>query len=417
MKYFLLILMMFFVHTSSIAAMSHGKHKTSRASLLPECQESGALPSPHCGVVPTAVFGKDNNDNNDVLYVVFSQNGHIYLSTSIDKGQTFAPPTAVNRTPEAIYDDGENRPKIIVNEKNEIFVSWTHKTPGRYSGDVRFARSLDGGQNFDKPVTVTSDRNLISHRFDSLSIDNQGRLYLIWIDKRDQEKAKKQSQDYRGAALYYVVSEDSGASFSPNRKLVDNSCECCRIAVDQDHQGKVVALWRHVFPGNIRDHAISYISPDEKPANNQILKATNDDWMIEGCPHHGPDLSIDSQNTAHMAWFTQGEKHKGLRYGQYDFKTQSTRFETAIDDSAGASRPQVQVMGNVAYLMWKQFDGKEMILKVRRSQDGGKTWKDSESIASTLNGSDHPDWITSQSKLYATWHTQSEGLRLFEIAQ
>jgi len=416
MKYFLLALMMFFAQWS-MAAMTHGKHGASRASLLPSCQESNSLPSPHCGLVPTTVLGKGANEDVDVLYTVFSQNGHIYFTTSVDKGLTFEPPTAVNRIPEAIYDDGENRPKIIVGEKGKVFVSWTHKTAGRYSGDVRFARSLDGGKNFDTPITVNSDRALISHRFDSMSIDSEGRLYLIWIDKRDLIEAKKQKQDYRGAALYYAVSDDSGASFSANRKLVDNSCECCRIAVDQDYQGNIVALWRHVFPGNIRDHAIAYISPDETPANSALLKATNDDWMIEGCPHHGPDLSIDSQNTAHMAWFTQGEKHKGLMYGQYDFKTQSTRFESVIESSAAASRPQVQVMGNTVYLMWKQFDGKAMTLNVQRSQDGGKTWKDRELIASTLNGSDHPDWITSQSKLYAVWHTQSEGLRLFEVGQ
>lgn len=413
---YLIIIMMFIVHTSPMAAMSHDKHKTSRASLLPVCLQPSALPSPNCGVVPTAVFG-EGPEHENVLYVVFSQNGHIYFSTSSDKGKSFEPPIAVNRTPEAIYDDGENRPKIIVTSKNEIFVSWTHKTAGRYSGDVRFSRSLDGGQNFDKPVTVNSDRALISHRFDAMSIDKQGRLYLIWIDKRDKEAAKKKNQNYRGAALYYVVSEDSGASFSSNRKFVDNSCECCRIAIDRDHQGKIVALWRHVFPGNIRDHAIAYVSPEEKPANSQLLKATNDDWMIEGCPHHGPDLSIDSQNTAHMVWFTQGKKHKGLIYGQYDFKTQSTLFETVIESSAGASRPQVQVMDNVVYLMWKQFDGQTMVLKIRRSQDSGKTWGESETIASTLNSSDHPDWLASQSKLYAVWHTQSEGLRIYEITQ
>lgn len=417
MKYYVLVLMLFFTYSSSVSAMSHGKQGASRASLLPVCQEPNSLPSPHCGLVPTTAFGKGSNGNDDVLNAVFSQNGHIYFTTSTDNGQTFERPTVVNRIPEAIYDDGENRPKIVVGNKGEIFVSWTHKTAGRYSGDVRFSRSLDGGKHFDTPITINSNRALISHRFDAMSMDSQGRLYLIWIDKRDLIEAKKQNQDYRGAALYYVVSEDAGANFSSNRKLVDNSCECCRIAVDQDHQGNIVALWRHVFPGNIRDHAISYLSPDEKPANSSLLKATNDDWMIEGCPHHGPDLSIDSKNTAHMAWFTKGEKHKGLIYGQYDFETQSTQFETVIDASAGASRPQVQVMGDTVYLMWKQFDGKAMTLNVKRSRDGGKTWKESESIASTLNGSDHPDWITSQSTLYAVWHTQSEGLRLFEVRQ
>jgi len=404
--------------TKMPVAKKHGRHKGKKNSLLAECQSPAALPSVHCGRVPTAVFGPGG-----VLHVVFSQNGHVYLTKSKDKGVTFNAPVAVNRVPELIYDDGENRPKIVLGDNNKLFVSWTHKTPGRYSGDVRFARSLNGGKTFDMPTTVNSDKALIGHRFDAMTIDGQGRIYLVWIDKRDQQQAKENKQKFVGASLYYAVSQDSGNSFLPNQPLVEHSCECCRIAVDNDRDGDVVALWRHVFPGNIRDHAIAYIAPEpsgkKRAAKNEglPLRASNDEWELEGCPHHGPDLSIDAQNTAHMAWFTQGKKHKGLMYGQFNFSNEKTQSIEVIDAAAGASRPQVHAIGERVYLMWKRFNGDEMELRIRASHDRGETWADSHVIATTMNGSDHPDWLESESRLFATWQTQSEGFKLILVKE
>jgi len=430
-KYVLILLSTILLSTESSAAMNmKGGHSAVQASLVPSCQDAKALPSPHCGRVPTAVYGQTAK-HNGLLYVVFSQNSHIYLATSIDQGVTYNAPIAINRTPELMYDDGENRPKIVLGNNQEIYVSWSHKTKGRYSGDVRFARSLDAGLTFDEPVTINSDRALISHRFDAMKLDDQGHLYIVWIDKRDKAKAESLEQAYDGASLYYVVSKDSGASFFPNSKRVDNSCECCRIAIDTDNQGKVVTLWRQVYPSNIRDHAIAYLDPISHLSTNTNLnassvksqsvlerkpmRATNNQWQIEGCPHHGPDLSIDGENIAHMAWFTQGEADKGLMYGQFDLSQNKIGLTSTIDQSAGASRPQVYVHEKTVYLMWKRFEGESMALLLRRSNDGGKTWLADETIAVTLNGSDHPDWLWDGAKLFATWHTQDEGFQIIPI--
>ncbi len=407
MKHLIIIGLTLLALNVSEAKMKHGG---ANKSLLPECMEATALPSPHCGRVPTTVFAIDGK-----MYVVFSQHGHIYLTTSTDQGKTFQSPTVVNRNPELIYDDGENRPKIVLGKSGEVFISWTHKTPGKYSGDVRFTRSLDGGKTFDDPLTINSDRAIISHRFETMAMDQQGRIYLIWIDKRDSEKAKKNNQDYAGVSLYYALSDDAGESFHPNKKLVDHSCECCRIALDNDSQGKVVALWRHVYPVNMRDHAIAYVNPEKPTIEGMPVRASDDGWQIDGCPHHGPDLSIDDKDRAHLAWFTQGKKHKGLMYGRFDFNEGETRLLKSIDDSPSASRPQVQVIGDKVYLMWKKFNGKTMDLLISVSSNEGQSWSDVSSIASTENGSDHPDWVIFGQQLFASWHTQSEGLRLIPV--
>jgi hypothetical protein len=254
-----------------------------------------------------------------------------------------------------------------------------------------------------------------------MKLNEQGHLYLVWIDKRDKAKAETLDQQYDGSSLYYVVSKDSGANFDINTKRIDNSCECCRIAIDTDNQGKVVILWRQVYPGNIRDHAIAYldsstINEQTEFEHNTYMRATNDQWQIDGCPHHGPDLAIDKKNIAHMAWFTQGESHKGLMYGQFDLTQNTAGLVSSIDSSTGASKPQVYVMGESVYLMWKRFEGETVDLLLRRSNDGGKSWSADEIIATTLNGSDHPDWLSDGIALFATWHTQSEGYQIIPVA-
>ncbi len=398
--------------SSGLASQSHDMHKGVPESSLKECQTSAALPSVHCGRTPTAAFGPNGN-----LYVVFSQHGHIYLTISSDAGKSYQLTSVVNRIPELIYDDGENRPKIVPGKHNEVFVSWTHKTAGRYSGQVRFARSLDGGKTFDKPVSVNSGDAVVNNRFDSMTLDGQGRIFLVWIDKKDKIAATENSQSFTGASLYYSMSIDSGQSFLPVEKLVDHSCECCRIALDTDNSGRVVALWRHVYPVNIRDHAISYLTPGNPAILNQPTRASNDDWQIDGCPHHGPDLSISHKNQAHMAWFTRGKKNRGLMYGRFDFEKEQTRFLKSIDDSPTASRPQVLVFEDKVYLMWKRFNGASLDLMISYSDDEGESWSTAEPIATTTNGSDHPDWVVNNQQLFAAWHTQSEGLLLIPVVK
>lgn len=396
------------VSSPLVPAAKHGKHKGPQASLLAECQGPSALPSANCGRVPTPTF-----DANGRLWLAFSQHGHVYVAVSNDLGKTFAPPMVVNRVPEAIYDDGENRPKVSTGPDGELFVSWTHKTAGRYSGDVRFARSLDAGKSFEEAITVNDDRALISHRFDSMLVDAKGRIHLVWIDKRDLAAAKKAGKAYAGAGLYYAVSEDRGKSFRPNRKLVDHSCECCRIALDLDADDKVTALWRHVYPVNLRDHAIARL--DEAPITGLPQKATDDGWQVDGCPHHGPDLALDAQQKAHMVWFSQGEKSRGLSYGRLDLTTGRMDFQQTIDSSAAASRPQVLLAGGRVIRAWKRFDGINTQLMVSHSSDQGETWSEPISVAASSDASDHPQLIARGNQAFASWHTRAEGYRLIPL--
>ena len=366
--------------------------------------------SVHCGKTPNAVVGRVG-DGGEKLWVVFAQNDHVYLSTSADMGATYSQPVVVNPKPESIYARGENRPKIAIGNKSEIYVSWTEKTQGRYTGNIRFSRSLDGGKTFQPPMTVNNDGLLTSHRFDALQVAESGKIYLAWLDKRDKVSAQKAGHDYPGAALYFAVSDDSGASFTGNYKVADNSCECCRIATAEKGKDDIVALWRHIFPGSIRDHAFVVLTAN---GGSSYQRATVDDWKIEACPHHGPDMisAIESQQY-HMVWFSNGTAHKGVSYGRYDLVSGETSHIYSVDTSAGAGHPQIEVADKQLYIVWKSFDGEQTHIRLITSDDQGGVWKDRRTVLSTQGGSDHPQLFKAPSgSVYLGWHSEEEGYRV-----
>ncbi len=395
----------------ALSAVQAAKQKRATHSLLEPCQKASALPSPDCGLTPTPAFSKDGR-----LWLVFVQNHHLYVTHSSDLGQHFAPPVAVNRVPEAIYHDGENRPKLLLGPQDELYISWSQKGAARFAGHIRFARSLDGGRSFSEPQTVNDDLAPISHRFDSMAVDSQGRIYIAWVDKRDRVKARASDQAYAGAAIYYAISEDQGRTFAPNRRVADHSCECCRIAMAVDPDDQIVTLWRHIYPVNIRDHAITRLGVDTLPISGQPIRATDDSWMVEGCPHHGPDLALGDDGKAHMIWFTQGEKNRGIVYGRFNLAGNTLETEQAMDASSTASRPQVAAVAGQLVALWKSFNGTATELRMRISRDNGNSWSEPRSLAETADGSDYPLLITRGEQLFASWHSRSEGYRLIPVA-
>ena len=247
------------------------------------------------------------------------------MQRSDDDGATWQPPVRVNAAAEPVAAEGENRPKLAFGPRGEIYVTWTSPTSAQFTGDIRFARSLDGGKTWSTPAVVHRDRQLITHRFESLLVDPKGRLWAAWVDKRDLKVAEDAGRTYRGAAIYYAYSDDRGATWSGDTKLADSSCECCRIALATDAQGRVAAMWRHVFEPNERDHAFAFLGT----AKASVERATVDRWRIDACPHHGPSLAFGPDGTRHAVWFNQVDGQGRAFYGHLTDQGPSQRAEVA----------------------------------------------------------------------------------------
>jgi len=306
------------------------------------------------------------------------------------------------KTPSVTFDE-KGRLWATFFQENQLYVNYSD-----YTGNIRFTRSLDGGKSYEPAKNINDDGLPISHRFDELHLSENGRLHLFWLDKRDKEQAKKQNKDYAGSALYYSYSDDMGESFSRNQALAHNSCECCRIASSALGKDELVLFWRQIFEQNTRDHAMLHIDSSGKISTP--IRATQDDWQINACPHHGPDLLTDKQGRFHMAWFSQGTAQKGLYYGYISQDLKTTGHIQSMDSRPGAEHPQLarRLLPNGLerlYFVWKYFDGQKTLVYQKQSDDNGKTWTKAKKLTDTTEKSDHPLLISYQNQVYLSWLT------------
>lgn len=379
-------------------------HSASAAEPKDKATMAGMGKKPRVELGSSAAFARDGQ-----LLAVAKQGDHLLLYRSGDQGAHWSAPTIVNARPEAISGDGENRPKIAFAHDGGVLVSWTRPLGKPNTGEIRLARSDDGGASFAAPITVHRDRQEITHRFETMVVGGDGRVYLAWIDKRDLESARATGNPYRGAAIYTAVSDDGGRSFKPEVKVADHSCECCRIAAALDTDGAPLILWRHVFEPNERDHALAKLKTDGTPAS--VERATFDRWKVDGCPHHGPALAVAPDGTRHAVWFNQKDGEGRAFHGRLVAGgVEGQRFVGGEQ----AARADIAIAGRRIGILWKEFDGERTQLHAEISEDGGASFRRLP-LGAASGASDHPRLIAFGKDLFAYWRTEFEGMRVFRL--
>jgi len=391
--------------TELYASMEHGM-KTDKVA--DKCADITQPANLNCAQVASAMFDQDGR-----LWLVWPYAGHVYVNYSDDKGKSFSAPVTVNRKPEAISAKGENRPKIVA-ANGKIYISWTTPLEKRFSGHIRFSVSDDGGEHFSDPMIVNDDLEITGHRFDALSVNEKGEVFIAWLDKRDRMKASRRGEEYHGAALYYSWSDDGGKTFQTNQKITDHSCECCRLVMAIDHKQLPVIMWRNIYGKNTRDHSLVEFSEKGKPG--PVQRVSFDQWQVDACPHHGPDMDISNNGDIHLAWFDNAPSRHGLFYARRQTDGALTEAINFGDYQAAASHPNVISDGQKVWLVWQQFDGKQASVWLQKSESNGDDWGSAMRIAETDAASDYPFLIRDRGKVFLQWLTKKEGFRLIELA-
>ena len=354
-------------------------------------------------------------DGQGRLWRAEADGGRVMVSRSDDNGHTFRTPVAVNPQPEKVGGEGELRPKIAFGKNGEIYITWTQALDKPYAGHIKFSRSLDDGKSFSVPVIVNRNTDPITHRFESLAMADDGTIYVAWIDKRDLQAAKAAGRKYDGAAIYVAVSRDGGASFGAEYKVADGSCECCRIALAAEPGGTAVIFWRHVYDGNIRDHAVARIGP--QGVLKEPVRATFGNWKIDACPHHGPAIARGGDWGWHLAWYDGNEKKPGLYVARLDGEAWVTsparRFGNA---DAQAGHPTLLAMGEQVFLAWKEMTETNTVIMAMVSDDGGRAWGAPRKVAETSGAADNPFLISNGRNVYLSWNTRQDGYRLIDMS-
>jgi hypothetical protein len=382
------------------------------AAFAQQHQHGGAPPacgdtSLACARVATPAFGPDG-----ALWLVWAAGGRVMAARSSDLGHSFAAAIAVDREAERLDSGPDSRPKIVVEPDGRIAVAYAIFQDERYNGRVEFSRSTDGGLSFDPPRPITDDAT--SQRFEALTLDPGGGLFAAWLDKRNAVAARRKGENYPGAALAFAWMSGQGDAFSPAHIAADDTCECCRLAVAFAGPHRPVVLFRNIFGGTTRDHAVVTFADAQAPG--PLYRVSVDDWKTNVCPHQGPSLAIGGRGTYHAAWFTDGQRRQGLFYARsLDGGGHFSDPMPLGSPDRRAARPYVFAQGDKVWLVWKEFDGEATVVRMRASGDDGVTWSSPATVAATADASDHPLLVGDGHRTYLSWLTRADGYRLVPL--
>lgn len=148
------------------------------------------------------------------LYVIWSQDNEIMLTTSRDGGKSFSHARPIFKTAPIMFavqtlERANGFPQIAIDPKgNRLYITWSDYRNGDL--DVFLAASDDGGKHWSEPVRVNNDalHNGAEQFFQWLAVDpTDGSVNVIFYDRRGDPQNRKQ-------IVVLARSADRGRSFS-----------------------------------------------------------------------------------------------------------------------------------------------------------------------------------------------------------
>jgi hypothetical protein len=257
---------------------------------------------------------------------------NVMLKHSKD-GTRFSEPVRVNDRPGDAAVRNENPPKVAVSGEGDVYVCWASERE-RWKGDIKFARSSDGGRNFSPAVTLNSDAGrgpATGHAFQSVAVDRNGRIYAAWIDERNKKPVD------RGAEIWLSVSDDGGKSFSPDRRILSDVCECCRTNIQIAGDGSLLLSYRTVPAAGPMLRDIMVARSTDRGRSFAAARVSEDGWAVDGCPVTGPALCV-LQSQVTVVWFVGGGGRPGLYYASSNDNGRSFSKRMLLDEEQKMGR-------------------------------------------------------------------------------
>jgi len=232
------------------------------------------------------------------LLAVVGEGDHARLAllNSEDGGDSFDKPVWVSEEGKPVSSSGESSEAFVATSK-QLYAAWNQ------GDELWFARSITWGNSFEKPIKISDGPANSFTGYPSLGVAPSGDLYAVWIDTRDQTDS---APNY---SVYLARSTDHGATFGKNVRIAEKICPCCRPNLAFGSNGEVMVLWRHVYPGSIRDMTVA-VSTDGGETFSSPKRIAEDNWKLNGCPDSG-SATAHVGNRVYVAWLTEASSDKG----------------------------------------------------------------------------------------------------------
>lgn len=228
----------------------------------------------------------------DRLYIVWRCDRDIYFSKSIDAGETFSDATLIASATGAPL----SLPKIAADTQGNIYITWFDML-GAWYGNLFLTRSNNQGDEFLPSFRVNDIENSVysvnwGH---DITTDNNGNVYVVWPDVRNY---LPQTGDY--SDLYVGTSSNYGTTFGESVRLSQSHNYNHYASITLDSASRPHICWRQSnVPATTTGVMHSQILSNGLWSDELNANLSNDNENVQSC-----DIGVDSSGNVYMMWQT-----------------------------------------------------------------------------------------------------------------
>ncbi|MCF0058248.1 sialidase family protein [Dyadobacter sp. CY356] len=224
------------------------------------------------------VYGAKNGNERD-LYYIFSDDG----------GKSYSSPVLLGNFSQMGLGMGRGPQLTTTND-------YTIVTVGDHHGNLYSMSLSNANKEWSKPVKVNDADSTAKEALSAICAGKNNLVYTAWLDTR-----------LGNNNLYGSLSKDGGLTWGKNQLIYKGEqkgiCECCKPSVAMGHDGVLYVMFRNKLNGARNMYLIS--SKDNGAHFDKARKLGSGDFMINGCPMDGGDLSADPSGRLITVWRRQ----------------------------------------------------------------------------------------------------------------
>lgn len=232
-------------------------------------------------------------DGKGRIHIVYGvKNGNerdLYYTSSNDGGKSYAEPLMLGNFSKMGLGMGRG-PQITTTK------DYTVVTVGDHFGNLYAMRLSNAKNHWSSPVRVNDADTTALEALSGISAGKDNLVYTAWLDTR-----------LGNNNLYGSLSKDGGLTWGKNQLIYKGEqkgvCDCCKPSVAIDQKGELYVMFRNKLDGARNMYLIS--SKDNGEHFNKPQRLGTGDFMIDGCPMDGGDLSVDADGKVTTVWRRQ----------------------------------------------------------------------------------------------------------------
>lgn len=231
--------------------------------------------------------------------LTFGAGNTVYFASSGDSGVSWTSPVVVSS--KGMLSLGMRRGPRVAMSGSSIVISAVVGEKGRGAdGDLVAWRSVDRGQTWSAGKVVNDVPGSAREGLHAMVSGTGNTIFVTWLDLRA-----------KGTKLYGSVSQDGGATWSPNRLVYESPsgsvCECCHPTAFIDTKGQIFVMFRNSIEGNRDMYVVS--SGNGGRTFGPAQKLGSGAWELKACPMDGGSFVVGAGGVS-AVWRREGTVYR-----------------------------------------------------------------------------------------------------------